>query len=1023
MKKIICHIFFVCIAPLILKAQPFPTNFTNYSLADGLPDNTINTIAQDKFGYIWLGTPNGLARFDGKNFTEFSASSTLGSLPSNEILSIQSADSSSLFVATRYGLSIVDVSRMTSVNLFIPPRKNEKSSVVNKLRDVLIGEAGNFFVTSLSGFYHYNNKKELVFRFDAYPATQIDERGFGVFTLWLDKQNILIAGQKDFMLYNTTSRSIKKIDKDSKSFLIFSLLEKYKNSKGVHMLQVGNGRILVLPRQGNSLIYINEEKKQLTYSTIPIDSVSTQFTWRSNIFSINDSLLLLSGKFKGLFFLKLNQQSGAITVDTNTIFKKNKLNTVYIDKNNKYWLGFDNGLKMEKSNPVNLQLNLAAGLYEPENDRPSVIQTAITDKYIYTASANSGGAYRFNKINLEYNKHIPFQFPPFGNKSIHSAIRWSADSVLFGTDCGLFLYNEKTEKAELVTIPDWSPRYNWVANIFIDSKKNAWITVNKSKGCYVWKYGAKSPEWLNLENNRLNVEPIIFHVTESKDGNIWMAGRGVLRFNFSLQKTDYYKERFTNDLTKGNSVNSIAADEQGGIWLGNGQSGLVLLNTANDSITLFTKTDGLSDDKVSSLSYYKGYVWIICKNGISKIDCRTKKITSVCNIRDVYYKPYLANQLSFDVTTTSFYTGAGSAVIRFQPDYKMHKQVLPKLLLVYAKPGNDSIIWFPNKPLKVNWKNRKVTLFVNAINYDDAEYQRYAYRIINGTTSDWISMDEQRRITLTNLMAGNTIIEVKVFSPQKAWPDQIIVYEIKVIAPFWRTGWFRLLCLLVILGILYGIYKYRRNQAKQLTQIRDNISKDLHDEIGATLSGIAMYSHMVKNSLANNETEAAIASAGIIQHSANDMVTKLNDIIWLIKPQNETLEIIIEKLKIYAIEMCAAKNITAVIRVDEKITKVKPTLEKRKNLYLFCKEAINNAAKYSKASVLKIEFIFSGDELKIVITDNGVGFDLATVKKGNGLDNMQQRAKELNGTLLIETSSGQGCAISLKLKIPQQGIV
>ena len=1021
MKKLICHIFFVCIAPLILKAQQFPTNFASYSLPDGLIDNTINAIAQDKFGYIWLGTSNGLVRFDGKNFTGFSASVSLSSLQSNEILSIQQADSNHLFVVTRFGLSVVNVNKMTATNLVIPPRKGEQVVRVNKLRSLMQSESGNFFITSWSGFYHYNENKELVFRYDDYSATDDANRGFGVYTIWLDKENILIAGQKDLMLYNVQSRSIKKIAPGNKTYIVFSLIEKYKTQQGCHLVQMAVGEIMILPRKGNAIIYVNEQKKQLSYSPLPIDSVSSLFTWRSDAFSINDSLYILSGKFTGLYFLQLNKQTGLFKLDTNALFKNSKLNTLFIDKNRKYWMGFNNGLKMEKNNIVNLQLNPAAGLYEPENDRPPVLQTAITDKYIYTASANSGGTYRFNKNNLEYKKHIAFQFPPFGNKSIHSAFRWSGDSVLFGTDCGLFLYNEKTEKAAFVKMPDWSPRFNWVANIFIDSKKNAWITVNKSKGCYVWKYGAKTPEWLNLGDNKQYGVTEIFHVTESKDGNIWLAGKGVLRFNYTLQKPDYYNERFTNDLTKGNSVNSITADEQGGIWLGNGQSGLVLLNTANDSITLFTKTDGLSDDKVSSLSYYKGYVWIICKNGIFKIDCRTKKITSVCNIRDVYYKPYLANQLSFDATSTSFYTGAGSSVIRFEPDYKKHKQGLPKLLLVYAKSGNDSIIWFPNKPLKVNWKNRNVTLFVNAINYDDAEYQRYAYRIINGTSSDWISMDEQRRITLTNLMAGNTIIEVKVFSPQKAWPDQIITYEIKVTAPFWRTGWFKLLCLLVILGILYSIYMYRLSQTKELTKIRDNISKDLHDEIGATLSGIAMYSHMVKNNLANNETEAAIASAGIIQHSASEMVTKLNDIIWLIKPHNEALNAIIERLKIYAIEMCAAKNIAAVIRVDEKAMKAKPLLEIRKNLYLFCKEAINNAAKYSKASVLNIEFIVREDELEITIADNGEGFDMLQVKKGNGLDNMQQRAKELNGNLLIKTSSGHGCAICLK--IPQQGIV
>jgi signal transduction histidine kinase len=213
-----------------------------------------------------------------------------------------------------------------------------------------------------------------------------------------------------------------------------------------------------------------------------------------------------------------------------------------------------------------------------------------------------------------------------------------------------------------------------------------------------------------------------------------------------------------------------------------------------------------------------------------------------------------------------------------------------------------------------------------------------------------------------------------------------------------------------------------KNQHEVLSE-RFRISRDLHDEIGATLSGIAMYSHLIKENLGKNQADAAKYSVDIIQNSATEMVTKLNDIIWLINPQKETLEDIFVKLREYAQNMCIAKNISPHIEVSGEVESCKLSIETRKNIYLFCKEAINNVAKYSNATMLKMSFLLHESLLEIIISDDGNGFDMNTVKKGNGLDNMQKRADDMGAHCQIQSSPQQGCIISLSLKITQRGIV
>lgn len=228
-----------------------------------------------------------------------------------------------------------------------------------------------------------------------------------------------------------------------------------------------------------------------------------------------------------------------------------------------------------------------------------------------------------------------------------------------------------------------------------------------------------------------------------------------------------------------------------------------------------------------------------------------------------------------------------------------------------------------------------------------------------------------------------------------------------------------------IFGLLFNRYKLIKKiqEQKALVGQRQNISRNLHDELGATLSGIAMYSHLIKGNLAQKQFDAAELSADIIQHSATEMVTKLNDIIWLVNPQKESLEDLVAKLKEYALNMCGAKNISPAIELSDQVTECKPPIETRKNIYLFCKEAINNAVKYSNATKLLVSFQLQKNILTITIKDNGTGFDINNVPRGNGLVNMQTRADDMGADFSIRSSPGNGSVISLTLKITQRGIV
>ncbi|MBL0357274.1 MAG: hypothetical protein IPP72_10485 [Chitinophagaceae bacterium] len=221
-------------------------------------------------------------------------------------------------------------------------------------------------------------------------------------------------------------------------------------------------------------------------------------------------------------------------------------------------------------------------------------------------------------------------------------------------------------------------------------------------------------------------------------------------------------------------------------------------------------------------------------------------------------------------------------------------------------------------------------------------------------------------------------------------------------------------------GLAFYIFRKRKLlQAKQaMISERLRISQELHDEVGATLSGIAMYSHLAKEQVKNPQVGAIENSLSIIQSNAGEMVNKLNDIVWLINPGQDSLQQLLQRLEDYVIQIAAVKNIRVKSNINGHHSANILPAETRRNIYLLFKEAINNAVKYSNATLLELYIKEQDSNIEISLKDDGDGFDMESVSRGNGLNNMQQRATDIKAGWIIESAKGKGTSISLTIKIP-----
>ena len=216
---------------------------------------------------------------------------------------------------------------------------------------------------------------------------------------------------------------------------------------------------------------------------------------------------------------------------------------------------------------------------------------------------------------------------------------------------------------------------------------------------------------------------------------------------------------------------------------------------------------------------------------------------------------------------------------------------------------------------------------------------------------------------------------------------------------------------LVIVLMLFGYRTYRTRQTLRLQDIRNKIAGDLHDDIGSTLNSISVYSEV-----ARRKDEQQDEALEMIGEASRKIIDAMSDIVWTVNPENDSFPKILFRMKSLAYNLFRAKKIEYTFHADENLEQKKLPLEDRRNFYLIFKEAVNNMVKYSNATQASITLTSEDDRIRLLIRDNGVGFDMQQDSAGNGLKNMKRRAEEMNAKLTVESSTGNGTQIELILK-------
>lgn len=318
------------------------------------------------------------------------------------------------------------------------------------------------------------------------------------------------------------------------------------------------------------------------------------------------------------------------------------------------------------------------------------------------------------------------------------------------------------------------------------------------------------------------------------------------------------------------------------------------------------------------------------------------------------------------------------------------------------------------KQIDLNHEQDMFRIDFASLDFGPNAKKQYSY-FLEGNDKKWIPGGTTNSATYTNLSPGTYTFRVKGTNSDGIWSKAEATLSICISPPWWGTWWFRTLAVLSFLGLIYGAYRYQLAQAIKVVKLRNRIALDLHDEIGSTLNSIAFFGEVANQMMEENDQAKPVLSR--MSTHAKEVVESMSDIVWSLNSKNDSFESMVDRLQSFAIHLLEPKGCAVEFHRPDTQAMLKMDMERRRNLYLIVKEAINNSAKYAGASRLWVYFRFTDQLLEVEVGDNGKGFDQNKVAEGNGLGSMRDRAVSLGAKLRFETREGEGTRIYLGMKI------
>lgn len=529
---------------------------------------------------------------------------------------------------------------------------------------------------------------------------------------------------------------------------------------------------------------------------------------------------------------------------------------------------------------------------------------------------------------------------------------------------------------------------------------------------------------------------------------------------------DQLSDETGRTLPEAPAIRSLYCTADGSLWIGYAERGLGRMKAGR--FFLFERQHGLPEPYVSQiLADAVGRLWLAGNRGVSCVSLA--ELDAVAEGRAARFVPMTFGrdeglprlEASFDIWPNAARDGLGDLIfstpaglLRARPDAVFQSPEPPpvalervtangRLVAAYFQPGSAgsngppvvSLRGMTNR-IRLGPGRQQVEIEFTALRLAAPENVQFRYRL-EGRDSAWVDVGTHRRVRFERLSPGEYRFEATAANHEGEWNETGAAVAISVLPHFWETRWFWAGAGTVFLVGVGGAARMieRRRMRQQLERLerehavereRTRIAKDLHDDLGASLTQIAMLSHFAQSPAV--PAEQARADIQKVGGMAREMTRSLAEIVWAVNPRNDSLESFVSYACHLAEESLRAAGIRCLLDTDADLPRRELDTELRHNLLMVVKEAINNVIKHSGAKVVWVRVKAEPPGFRLVIEDDGRGFDLdqsatgrAPDGSGNGLTNIRKRIESIGGQFTITSRVGAGTRLEIVMSLPVAG--
>jgi ligand-binding sensor domain-containing protein len=982
-----------------LSAQPL-LSFEHLSLREGLSQSVPNDIHQDKEGFLWIATQDGLNRYDGYTFKIFkNQADDTTSLSHSWIWKVVEDADQNLWIATWNGLNRYDRVR----DQFTRYNRIQDGAIANaRTNNVFIDSDGRLWVgTWGNGLFFYDADQD---RFEplAFPD-QSSASASLIRCLFEDQKHTLWAG--------TFGSGLFKVDPDLKK-LVQAENDQLETERITAITEDLQGNLWLGTYSNGLLVWNKTISKPIKYNkqAISDNQITALLRDRENQIWIGTREGGINLYNSDTFTQWLHLASDETSVAGNHIF------SLFQDHSGIVWIGSSGLSKYDKRRKKFTHITHQQNVPTTLSNR--VIRHIFEDSKGRIWIGTEGGG--LNQLNAQYEVinrylHNPNDQSSISNNDVRSIVEHSDGTLWVGTlGGGLNRFNPATEKfTHYSARKDFPAGANNIQHLMLDREGILWIGTIRD-GIFWYNPTSDSfirPDFIASDSVTIS-SGYVNRIDQDLAGNVWISGWGgglamrppssdtLIRYLHNPQRT----VSLANDI-----VYSTHVDRKGRLWIGTA-GGLNLLvkqkskgfNQFDEEFILYSERHGLTNNVVYGIvEDQSGTLWLSTNYGLSSFDPESGEFKNYHQDDGLQEEEFNANAY-LRCRDGRLVFGGINGINLFKPEELFINEEIPPVSItamnIFEKPFQE----FRAQPINLRHNQNFISFEFVAMDFMAPQRNTFAYKL-EGLEDEWVMAGQRRYASYTDLKPGSYVFRVIASNNDGIWNETGAALAFTIAYPFWQKPWFILAVTVVLAFIMYSIYRYRVEQKLKVERLRTKIAGDLHDEVGSSLTRISMYSDLLASDI---DATTKGSYLGSIRELSREVVSTMSDIVWSIDNRSDSLGDLLLRMKDFASQFLAPRNIEVEFHTENLKEKTILSPQLKQNLYLIFKEALHNIVKHSSANKVTILILNNATGLTMEISDNGKGFSGDAENKGNGLRNMRKRASDINATLQIVNHNG-----------------